>query len=80
MILDSFTIIDDQVVQQEDIANNYFLTEEDLNKQRGEVFIFPHSIENALENYSSLSTANSNYSRNIHSTFYLITRRRTRIQ
>lgn len=40
MILDSFTIIDDQVVQQEDIANNYFLTEEDLNKQRGEVYSF----------------------------------------
>lgn len=79
MILDSFTIIDDQVVQQEDIANNYFLTEEDLNKQRGEVF-FPHNIDNVLENYSSLSTAISNYSRNIHSTFYFITRRRTRIQ
>ena len=80
MILDSFTIIDDQAVQQEDIANNSFLTEEDLNKQRGEVFIFLHNIDNVLENYSSLSTAISNYSRNLHSAFYLIPRRRTRIQ
>jgi len=34
----SITIIDNQDVTDRDLGNNFFLTEQDLGKKRGEVF------------------------------------------